>query len=213
LWQLDVGWDGATEAETAALVGWLRVAPNPQRHRKSRAAAENPKTGKPNLGLEYGFATINLTLAAVRGFYDFHAYWTHGPVVNPVPESPSRSRSPQVARAAPGPPAGCVPAARSTSRTQIDPGCDVGPAVRADALRQGPGIGCLLRQLGCTRRGTCSVPPWRRRPGWSAHVGRLQGLAGAMDGLVVAGGADLARTMPAGTRRFGRRAAVVDKGR
>ena len=48
------------------------------------------KTGKPHLGLGYGSATISLTLAAVRGFYDFHGRWSHGPVVNPVPESPSR---------------------------------------------------------------------------------------------------------------------------
>jgi len=29
LWMLDVAWDRATLAETAALVGWLRIAPNP----------------------------------------------------------------------------------------------------------------------------------------------------------------------------------------
>ena len=51
------------------------------------------KTGKPHLGLGYGSATISLTLAAVRGFYDFHGRWSHGPVVNPVPESPSRRRA------------------------------------------------------------------------------------------------------------------------
>lgn len=94
LWQLDVGWERAAEAETATLVGWLRVAPNPQRRRKPGAvAAVNLKTGKPNLGHGYGSATINLTLAAVRGFYDFHAHWAHGPVVNPVPESPARRRA------------------------------------------------------------------------------------------------------------------------
>jgi integrase len=93
LWQLDVGWDRATEAETAALVGWLRIAPNPQRRRESAADAVNLKTGKPNLALGYSAATINLTLAAVRGFYDFHAHWAHGPVVNPVPESASRRRA------------------------------------------------------------------------------------------------------------------------
>ncbi|MCX4983919.1 hypothetical protein [Streptomyces sp. NBC_00572] len=31
LWFLGVPWDRATEAEASALVGWLRVAPNPQR--------------------------------------------------------------------------------------------------------------------------------------------------------------------------------------
>lgn len=33
LWFLGVPWDRATEAEATALVGWLRVAPNPQRRR------------------------------------------------------------------------------------------------------------------------------------------------------------------------------------
>ncbi|CAM5536475.1 tyrosine-type recombinase/integrase [Leifsonia virtsii] len=93
LWQLDVGWERATEAETAALVSWLRVAPNPQRRRQAGTPAVNLKTGKPNLGLGYGAATINLTLAAVRGFYDFHAHWGRGPVINPVPESPARRRA------------------------------------------------------------------------------------------------------------------------
>ncbi|QNE37803.1 site-specific integrase (plasmid) [Leifsonia shinshuensis] len=93
LWQLEVGWDLATEAETAALVGWLRVAPNPQRRLKAGAPGVNLKTGKPNLGVGYGAATINLTLAAVHGFYEFHAHWARGPVVNPVPESPARRRA------------------------------------------------------------------------------------------------------------------------
>ncbi|WP_407791885.1 site-specific recombinase, putative xerD (plasmid) [Streptomyces sp. L7] len=93
LWQLEVDWERATEAETAIMVGWLRVAPNPQRRRQAGAPAVNLKTGKPNLGLGYGVATINLTLAAVRGFYDFHEHWARGPVVNPVPESPARRRA------------------------------------------------------------------------------------------------------------------------
>jgi hypothetical protein len=33
LWLVDVGWEQATEAEAAAMVGWLRSAPNPQRRR------------------------------------------------------------------------------------------------------------------------------------------------------------------------------------
>ncbi|MER6390876.1 hypothetical protein ABT236_20730 [Streptomyces sp. NPDC001523] len=33
LWFLEVPWDRATEAEASALVGWLRIAPNPQRRR------------------------------------------------------------------------------------------------------------------------------------------------------------------------------------
>ena len=95
LWHLNIGWDRATQAETATLVGWLRMAPNPQRRRRPSAigAAVNMKTGKPNLGDGYGSATINLTLAAVRGFYDFHAHWAHGPEVNPIPESAARRRA------------------------------------------------------------------------------------------------------------------------
>jgi hypothetical protein len=33
LWCLGIAWDRATEAEVATLVGWLRVARNPQRQR------------------------------------------------------------------------------------------------------------------------------------------------------------------------------------
>ena len=54
LWAVDVGWEQATEAEVAALVGWLRTAPNPQRRRRRAGAyppgSVNPKTGKPVLG-------------------------------------------------------------------------------------------------------------------------------------------------------------------
>jgi hypothetical protein len=45
----------------------------------------NIKTGKPSLGAGYQASTINLALAAVHGFYGFHAHWSRGPVVNPVP--------------------------------------------------------------------------------------------------------------------------------
>jgi integrase len=94
LWMLDVPWDRATEAETAVMVGWLRAAPNPQRRRGTGVpGGVNIKTGKPNLGSGYGAATINLTLAAIHAFYDFHAQWAHGPVVNPVPASPHRRRA------------------------------------------------------------------------------------------------------------------------
>ncbi|MCH6472430.1 tyrosine-type recombinase/integrase [Sinomonas terrae] len=94
LWMLDVPWSRASEAETAAMVGWLRVAPNPQRRRaKGMPGGVNIKTGKPNLRAGYGPATVNLTLAAVHGFYGFHAQWAHGPVVNPVPASPQRRRA------------------------------------------------------------------------------------------------------------------------
>lgn len=93
LWQLDVRWDEATEAEAAVLVGWLRVAPNPQRRANDGGRSFNLQTGKRVLGPGYSPATINSTLAAVRGFYEFHALWAHGPVLNPVPQSPSRRRA------------------------------------------------------------------------------------------------------------------------
>jgi integrase family protein with SAM-like domain len=48
LWLVDVGWEQATEAEAAALVGWLRSAPNPQRTRAG-AGVVNARTGKPTL--------------------------------------------------------------------------------------------------------------------------------------------------------------------
>src|ERR1700736_3358919 len=50
LWCLEVVWEKATEAEVAAMVGWLRVARNPQRERKRPgsvpAGSVNLKTGK-----------------------------------------------------------------------------------------------------------------------------------------------------------------------
>jgi hypothetical protein len=45
LWLVDVGWEQATEAEAAAMVGWLRSAPNPQRKRAG-AGVVNARTGK-----------------------------------------------------------------------------------------------------------------------------------------------------------------------
>ena len=35
LWCLETGWDEATEADVATLVGWLRTARNPQKRRKA----------------------------------------------------------------------------------------------------------------------------------------------------------------------------------
>src|SRR5271156_1817354 len=53
LWFLGVGWEKVTEAEVAAMVGWLRTARNPQRERKRPGSASpgsvNLKTGKPSL--------------------------------------------------------------------------------------------------------------------------------------------------------------------
>lgn len=94
LWAVDVGWEQATEAETTAMVGWLRAAPNPQR-RRSRpdsmpAGVINPKTGKTTLQAGYAPRTIAHALTVVHGFYAFHQHYGRGPVVNPVPESRDR---------------------------------------------------------------------------------------------------------------------------
>lgn len=76
LWALDVGWEQVTEAETAALVGWLRHARNPQRQRRHfgshPAGSVNPKTGKPTLRAGYAPSTIAHNLTVVHGFYAFH---------------------------------------------------------------------------------------------------------------------------------------------
>lgn len=94
LWCLDVPWDKATEAEVAAMVGWLRVARNPQRERRrpgsAPAGSVNLKTGKPSLRPGYAPSTINHALAVVHGFYAFHGRFGDGPVVNPVPVSARR---------------------------------------------------------------------------------------------------------------------------
>lgn len=94
LWAVDVGWEQATEAEVAALVGWLRSARNPQRQRRREggypAGSVNPKTGKPRLAAGYTAATIAHNLSVVHGFYAFHMHFGRGPVVNPVPGSRAR---------------------------------------------------------------------------------------------------------------------------
>ncbi|WP_374330136.1 site-specific integrase [Streptomyces sp. PSKA30] len=96
LWAVDVGWEQATEAETATLVGWLRSAPNPQRRRRRAgglaAGTVNPKTGKPTLGSGYAPRTIAHNLSVVHGFYAFHLHFGRGPAANPVPDSGSRRR-------------------------------------------------------------------------------------------------------------------------
>jgi integrase len=97
LWCLEVAWEKATEAEAAAMVGWLRVARNPQRERKRRGSAPagsvNFKTGKPSLQAGYAPSTINHALTVVHGFYAFHGRFGDGPVVNPVPSSAQRRRA------------------------------------------------------------------------------------------------------------------------
>lgn len=97
LWCLGISWDRATEAEVAAMVGWLRVARNQQRERKrpgsAPAGSVNLKTGKPSLQAGYAPSTINHALTVVHGFYAFHERFGAGPVVNPVPVPAQRRRA------------------------------------------------------------------------------------------------------------------------
>ncbi|MEU8804907.1 site-specific integrase, partial [Spirillospora sp. NPDC048819] len=96
LWALEIGWDQATESDVAVLVGWLRSAPNLQRRRavgKPEPGTVNLRTGKPSPGPGYAKSTINHTLTVISGFYEYHAHWSRGPVVNPVPSSPQRRRA------------------------------------------------------------------------------------------------------------------------
>lgn len=97
LWFLGVQWDRATEAEASALVGWLRVAPNPQRQRRKpdspQPGSVNLRTGKPYLRAGYAPATINHCLTVVSSFYAYHRHYGRGPLVNPVPESRAQRRA------------------------------------------------------------------------------------------------------------------------
>ncbi|MFI6062453.1 tyrosine-type recombinase/integrase [Streptomyces sp. NPDC051286] len=97
LWFLGIPWERATEAEASALVGWLRVAPNPQRRRQNPNAPQpgsvNPRTGKPYLKAGYAPSTINHCLTVVSSFYAYHRHYGRGPLVNPVPESRAQRRA------------------------------------------------------------------------------------------------------------------------
>jgi integrase len=96
LWFLQIPWEKATEAEVAALVGWLREARNPQRIHASGSSppgSVNLKTGKSSLRKGYAPTTINHNLTVVSGFYAFHARFGVGPVVNPVPASQERRQA------------------------------------------------------------------------------------------------------------------------
>ncbi|WP_053611762.1 tyrosine-type recombinase/integrase [Streptomyces sp. XY533] len=97
LWFLEVPWDRATEADASALVGWLRIAPNPQRRRSNpdapRPGSVNPRTGKPYLRAGYAPSTINHCLTVVSSFYAYHRHYNRGPLVNPVPESLAMRRA------------------------------------------------------------------------------------------------------------------------
>lgn len=97
LWLLDVPWDKATESEVRVLVGWLRTAPNYQRQRRQPGTPElgavNVRTGKQSLKACYAPRTINHCLTVLWGFYDFHAGFGRGPVLNPVPQSAARRQA------------------------------------------------------------------------------------------------------------------------
>jgi integrase len=97
LWAVDVGWEQATETETATLVGWLRTARNPQRQRRREGAVApgsvNPATGKPVLGAGYAPRTIAHNLSVVHGFYAFHQHFGRGPGLNPVPGNKARRQA------------------------------------------------------------------------------------------------------------------------
>jgi integrase len=131
LWCLTIPWDRATEAEVAAMVGWLRVARNPQRERTHRAGTPagsvNLRTGKPSLRAGYAPSTINHALSVVHGFYAFHGRFGAGPVVNPVPVSAQRRSA--LAHRSPLEP---VPSARRARLRQKVP--KQGPRAIPDAL-------------------------------------------------------------------------------
>ncbi|WP_280270420.1 tyrosine-type recombinase/integrase [Nocardia wallacei] len=97
LWLLEIGWEQASEAEVALLVGWMRTAPNPQRQRRRAggptAGSVNARTGKKLLRAGYAPRTINHFLSAVWGMYAYHGSFDRGPVINPVPESAERRRA------------------------------------------------------------------------------------------------------------------------
>jgi hypothetical protein len=103
LWLSQMPWEKATEAEVAALVGWLRQACNPQRRRRSPDSSPpgsvNLRTGKPSLPAGYAPRTINHALTVISGYYSFHSRFGAGPVLNPVPVSTERRRAKMAARA------------------------------------------------------------------------------------------------------------------
>jgi integrase len=93
LWLLGVDWRGAHEADVAAMVGWLRVAENPQRRRRAGAppaGSVNLRTGKPFARPGYAPRTINHALSVISGFYAYHQHHGRGPATNPVPDSSAR---------------------------------------------------------------------------------------------------------------------------
>ena len=132
LWCLGVGWEKATEADVATLVGWLRAARNPQRERRrpgsAPAGSVNLKTGKPSLRTGYAPATINHALTVVHGFYSFHGRFGDGPVMTRCPCPPSAGWCWRTAAAGAGSvrPAGAAAAEGAAAGPASDPGCVVG---------------------------------------------------------------------------------------
>lgn len=140
---LDVAWDRAAESDVAAMVGWLRQAPNPQRRRRRSGSAApgsmNPRTGKRSRPEGYSSSTINVTLAAVYGFYAFHARFGEGPLVNPVPVAGERRR--RLAHRSPLEPQ--EPFRRAALRQRV---VTVAPRAIADAMWDE-----LFAAMGCDR--------------------------------------------------------------
>ncbi|RZD89564.1 integrase [Streptomyces albidoflavus] len=97
LWLLGTPWDKAVESDVAAMVGWLRTAPNPQRQRTNPNAPQpgsvNQRTGKRYLKPGYAPSTINHALTVVSSFYEFYREKGQGPVINPVPSSSARRQA------------------------------------------------------------------------------------------------------------------------
>lgn len=171
LWLVDVGWEQATEAEAAAMVGWLRSAPNPQR--KRAGGVVNARTGKPTLAAGYAPSTIAHALTVVHGFYEYHRHYGRGPVINPVPQNPDRRT--RLAHRSPLEPT--VPVRRGRLR----------PKVRSRAPRAIPdGLWEeLFAQLRCVRdhalpacfvssgreRLSCSGCAWKTSTGQRARSG------------------------------------------
>ncbi len=93
---VEVAWDRAARPEVELMVGWLRVARNPQRERKDGASPAagtvNLRTGKRALGAGYAASTINHALSVLSAFYAFHLRFGRGPLVNPVPVDAGRRR-------------------------------------------------------------------------------------------------------------------------
>jgi hypothetical protein len=172
LWAVDVGREQATEAEVAALVGWLRSAPNPQRNRRREvgypAGSVNPKTGKPVPSAGYAVATIAHNLSVVHSYYAFHLHFGRGPSVNPVPES--KARRAELAHRSPLEPS--RPHRRARLRPKV-------PARQPQAIPDQQWED-LFSQMCCTRvlatshrrlRRPCLIagqPP--RLPGGAAHI-------------------------------------------